>query len=252
MRRLPFPEGKRFAFTIFDDTDGATVANVKPVYDLLLQLGIMATKSVWVFGTNATQSMWHHSQTLTDDAYLSFIRWLSKHGFEIAFHNASASSSVREVTLSAIERFKELLGCYPKVHANHLSNRENLYWGRDRLDLPLLKFFMGFKRKSSAFVGHDPHSPYFWGDICQKYITYVRSFVFREINLMRINPTLPYRDPNRPLVRYWFSSSEGGKVSSFNQLISLKSQDRLEDEGAFVSCTPTLPMALLRMEKLTR
>ena len=41
-----FPHGKRFAFTIVDDTDVATVANVKPLYDLLHELGFRTTKRI--------------------------------------------------------------------------------------------------------------------------------------------------------------------------------------------------------------
>lgn len=37
---LPFPDGKRFVFTIIDDTDVATLSNVKPVYDLLHECGL--------------------------------------------------------------------------------------------------------------------------------------------------------------------------------------------------------------------
>ena len=48
--RFEFPQGKRFAFTIVDDTDVATVANVKPLYDLLHELGFRTTKTVWPLG----------------------------------------------------------------------------------------------------------------------------------------------------------------------------------------------------------
>ncbi|MFC1966400.1 hypothetical protein ACFLWI_05590 [Chloroflexota bacterium] len=228
---MDFPGGKKFAFTIFDDTDRATVENVKPVYDMLFDLGIFTTKSVWVFSSKNTQSLDWGSQTLEDIGYLEFIRSLSKKGVEIAFHNASMDSSKRETTITALEQFYKFLGFYPNVHTNHKSNKENLYWGQDRLDLWLLKFVMKCKRKSSDFVGHKLASPFFWGDICQNYITYVRNFVFREINLLRINPTLPYKDPNRSFVNYWFSSSEGGSVRSFNQLLSSKNQSKLERNG---------------------
>src|SRR5690606_40955769 len=42
-----WPQGKRFAFSIIDDTDVATVANVRPIYRLLERLGLRATKTVW-------------------------------------------------------------------------------------------------------------------------------------------------------------------------------------------------------------
>jgi hypothetical protein len=230
MTKLIYPEQKKFAFTIFDDTDYATVENVKPIYELLLRLNIFTTKSVWVFPPNDNENKYYNSQTLSTPEYLDFVRWLCKSGFEIAFHNSSMDSNVREVTISSIERFKELLDFYPNVHANHDLNKENIYWGKERLDLPILKLIMKYTKKSYDFMGHKADSPFFWGDICQKHITYVRNFVFREINLLRINPTIPYKDSNRPFVKYWFSSSDGGTVKSFNQLLSSSNQERLEKE----------------------
>jgi hypothetical protein len=46
---VKWPNGKSFAFTIVDDTDEATVNNVKPIYDLLYELGFKTTKTVWLF-----------------------------------------------------------------------------------------------------------------------------------------------------------------------------------------------------------
>src|SRR6202040_3687090 len=45
-----FPGGKRFALTIIDDTDVATVENLKPIYDLLYESGMRTTKTVWPVG----------------------------------------------------------------------------------------------------------------------------------------------------------------------------------------------------------
>ena len=42
-----FPGGARFAFTVMDDTDVATVDNVLPIYRLLESLGMRTTKTVW-------------------------------------------------------------------------------------------------------------------------------------------------------------------------------------------------------------
>ena len=42
-----WPQGKRFAFTIVDDTDMSTVENVGPVYDFLSELGLRTTKTIW-------------------------------------------------------------------------------------------------------------------------------------------------------------------------------------------------------------
>ncbi len=42
-----FPENKRFAFSIVDDTDDSTLHNVKPVYEKLQEYGFRTTKTVW-------------------------------------------------------------------------------------------------------------------------------------------------------------------------------------------------------------
>ena len=45
--RIKWPNNKDFAFSVFDDTDFATVENVKEVYSLLKDYGLQTTKSVW-------------------------------------------------------------------------------------------------------------------------------------------------------------------------------------------------------------
>ena len=45
--RILWPDGKRFAFTVFDDADNDRLENVRPVYDFLASLGVFTTKSVW-------------------------------------------------------------------------------------------------------------------------------------------------------------------------------------------------------------
>ena len=42
---------------------------------------------------------------------------------------------------------------------------------------------------------------------------------------------MPYHDPARPFVNYWFAASEGPSIRSFNELISEDRQDRLVREG---------------------
>ena len=44
---MKWPDNKRFAFTVFDDTDFSTVENTRPVYAFLAECGLRTTKSVW-------------------------------------------------------------------------------------------------------------------------------------------------------------------------------------------------------------
>ena len=136
---LAFPGGRRFAFTIMDDTDVATLANVGPVYRLLDELGFRTTKTVWPVACPEGSPNFSTSETLEDAAYLDFVLGLKSRGFEIAYHGATMESSTRDRTERALARFRELFGGPPRVYANHALNRENLYWGAERLDDPVLR-----------------------------------------------------------------------------------------------------------------
>lgn len=228
-----FPLGKRFAFTIIDDTDVATVENVRPVYRLLEQLGMRITKTVWPVACPEGSRNFYRSQTLDDAEYRDFVVDLQGRGFEIAYHCATMESSARARTVEALERFRAIFGTYPRVHANHAFNRENLYWGAGRVDDPLLKFLYSrlSGTMSNGHLGHVEGSAYWWGDLCARYVTYVRNLTFNGINLARINPSMPYHDPARPLVRWWFSAVEAEDAEAFNILLHPRRQERLEREG---------------------
>lgn len=229
---LTFPHGRRFAFTIMDDTDVATLANVGPVYQLLDELGFRTTKTVWPVGCPEGSPDFGSSETLDDARYLEFVLDLKARGFEIAYHGATMESSRRERTERALARFRELFGGPPRVYANHAYNRENLYWGVERLDDPVLR--AAYARLEGRPVGHYqgqvPNTAWWWGDLARD-LTYARNLTFSDINVLRVNPTLPYKDPRRPAVPWWFSASDAEDVVAFNALIAPSAQDRLEAEG---------------------
>jgi hypothetical protein len=79
--------------------------------------------------------------------------------------------------------------------------------------------------------GHVAGDPLFWGDVCRARVKYVRNFVFAGINTLRTCPWMPYHDPARPYVNYWFASAPGGDCNTFNNTIAEREQDRLEAEG---------------------
>ena len=235
-----FPHGKRFAFTIFDDTDDSTLERVEPVYRFLADLGLYTTKSVWPLAGLAEGRI--GGATLEEDqGYRKFTLWLQSKGFEIALHNVRNYDATREVIQQGIEQFHRVVGNFPRVHCNHDVNRDNLYWGSSRLDNPIAAFVYNLATRFKYlkyFQGHVESSSYFWGDLCRQHISYVRNFVFDEINLERINPSMPYHDPRKPFVTYWFSSSEGGNVESFCRMLREENQDRLEaEEGICIMYT---------------
>jgi hypothetical protein len=114
--KISWPGGSKFAFTIFDDTDWATTAKVKPVYDLLNDLGMRTTKSVWMFKGDGEPT--NGGETCEDRNYLEWVLSLQERGFEIGLHNIAPTTSAREQTLRGLDRFQELQS--PRVPGEHL------------------------------------------------------------------------------------------------------------------------------------
>lgn len=226
-----WPNGCRFAFTIFDDTDWATVERVEPVYDLLADLGMRTTKSAWLRegdgrGLNA-------GSTCEDPAYVEWLLSLRRRGFEIGIHNASAATSRREETQAALERFRELFGDRMLVHCNHVGCEDGIYGGDARLSgwrrAAYNLVTCGRRRRSTR--GHIDGDVLFWGDLCRQHVNYVRNFVFRELNALAVCREMPYHDPGKPFVNYWFVSADGATLPIFLRNFSHERIDRLAEAG---------------------
>jgi len=52
-----------------------------------------------------------------------------------------------------------------------------------------------------------------------------------------VNPSMPYVDPNRPLMARWFSTSDASDVDAFNALLAPGNQQRLEEQQGFTIIT---------------
>jgi hypothetical protein len=230
---MVFPDNKRFAFSILDDTDDATLKNVKPVYDVLREYGFRTTKTVWPLDCPEGSRIFFAAETLQNKPYLDFVHELAGDGFEVAFHGATMEPSHRERTIRALEFLKKEFGYYPRLFCNHGHNRENLYWGHKRFQTTVLRHLSRLARKepSQYFAGDVEGSDYFWGDLCKERITYVRNFTFNRINLLTVNPGMPYRLPQTRFVNYWFSSADAPDVDAFNRLLTVERIDQLEREG---------------------
>ncbi len=231
--RPVLPGNARFAFTIIDDTDVATIDNVAPMYALLHRSGLRTTKTVWPLDWHGEGSNFAGSTTLEDADYLAFVRELQAQGFEIASHGATMESSDRDTTMLALDRLREAFGDVPRVFANHSNNRENIYWGTARLDQPLLRaaYRAVLRKPDDFFQGHQPDSPYWWGDLCQQHHEYVRNLTFDDLNVLRWNPSMPYHDPSRPYVRWWYSAADAEDADEFVRFVTVENLDRLEAEG---------------------
>lgn len=226
MRKIGWKNGCDFAFTIIDDTDNATVKNIKPVYDYLYSKGIITTKTVWAYPPRDK----YKGESLSDKAYAEFIKDLKQKGYEIAFHNAGSGGFKREETASALNDFKTLLGEYPQMHINHANNTENIYWGYERFS-GLVRWIYKVKKAHIPSEGTCKNSEYFWGDICKDKIRFIRNRTFNGINTLKEDKRLVYRETGKnEYSNYWFSSSDAMKEDSFVKLLSKENVDKLERE----------------------
>jgi hypothetical protein len=229
--RIRWPDHKRFAFTIFDDTDLSTLTNVGPVYAFLDECGFRTTKSVWPLKGSGTPRA--GGVTCEDPEYLEWTQGLQAGGFEIGYHLATFHTSPRDDTRRALERFEAMYGHSPRAAANHTGCHEGIYWGADRLsglNRHAYRLVMRLRGRGT-FRGHREGDPLFWGDLCRDKIEYVRNFQFDDINTLAACPWMPYHDPARPFVNQWFAASEGAEVGAFNRCVAEAEQDRLEAEG---------------------
>ena len=102
-QKISWPNSKRFAFTIFDDTDRANLKDSQLVYQCLDELGFKTTKSVWVIEGNRP----HEDSGITcdDKMYLNLLLTLKNKGFEIGYHNTTYHSSYRQDIEKGLKKF---------------------------------------------------------------------------------------------------------------------------------------------------
>jgi hypothetical protein len=224
-----WPEGRTFAFTVFDDTDLMTTQVGERLYGVLAELGFRTTKSVWPIRSATEPTI--GGTTCAEPRYRAWVQGLQRQGFEVALHGVSYATATRDEVRCGLDRFRDYFGHDPHSHANHADARDSIYWGDARLTGAARLPYRALKRSSARREGHLPGSPYFWGDLCRERVTYVRNFVFGGIDTLAACPAMPYHDPDRPFVNYWFAGSEGADARSFVRTVSEANQDRLEAEG---------------------
>ncbi len=218
---MNYPKGKKFAFTIIDDTDGDVVTNTKLVYDFLLSLGFKTTKTVWCLPSRDD----FKGLSLGNYHYRQYIKKIQRRGVEIALHSVGSGRFTRQDILDGLEIYKQFVGKYPKIQINHSQNPDNLYWGLKRFSLLRPFWFL------EKFRGDNSEAIYFWGDYVKKNIKYVRNFTFDNLNTLKKDKLMPYKDSSKDFVNYWFSSSDGSNIDKFNKLVCQDNIDKLIKEG---------------------
>lgn len=227
MASVTWPEGKRFAFTVFDDPDRQTLQTSREVYACLDDLGFRTTKAVWVMEPRERNSA---GDSCESPEFLEHVLALQARGFEIGYHNGAPGTLTRGEIVRSLELFRQYFGHDPVSMANHY-NEDAVYWGNARLSGPARLFYNIARGGKRRFFGTVEGHPCFWGDLCRQHVRYCRNFVYRTINTLKACPYMPYIDPKRPYVAGWFASSEGANCNSYLRQTAERHQDQLEEEG---------------------
>ena len=234
---LTYPSNAEFAFTILDDTDDTTVANGRPVYDFLNELGLRTTKTVWAFDTPPeNRGSYFAGETLSSPEYLEWVHELAANDFEIAFHNATMGSSLRQDTIRALDLLKKEFGRQIRLHCNHGQNRENLHWGADRYSSYIIRKTLGFMTKFRSFPefeGDNPESPFYWSDVADERLSYIRAFTFRQLNGMKISPGKPYQNSAKQEKTLFFNTTDAPDILAFNKIVNPTSIDKLRSQNGW-------------------
>jgi hypothetical protein len=234
-----WPDNKKFAFTIIDDTDNSTLENAPLIYDYLISNKVFTTKSVWVRpGLSDEIYSYVDGETLENTNYFNWVKEIQIKGVEICLHSMSWSSSTREQIISGFSFFEENFGNSKiLIQHNDIKVNESIYWGSKRLVFPLNLIFdcvSWFNPKgvnSNIYQGEIEKSIYFWGDICKKKIKYIRNFVFPEINLFNVTRKIFHRRKSTKFVNNWFISTEAPDIESFVKMLTYENIDKLENQN---------------------
>lgn len=224
----------KFYFSIIDDTDDATLENIKPVYDFLYSKGILISKTVWVYPPLDEPSS---GDCLQRDEYAEYIKELKQRGYEIGLHNVGSadydSPYTREKILAGLEFFEQRLGFKPTICVNHSYNPDSVYGGYKRFN-PLMAAVVKklYKQYGRTFYGEVEGSEYFWGDKHKELFKYSRNHECGTLQTTRYDKYMPYVDPKRSkYANYWYSATFAPNPDVFNHVVNDKALKKLEKNG---------------------
>ena len=103
--RVEWPDGKAFAFTVFDDPDAQNLEEGRRVYGLLADLGFRTTRGVWPGAAVRTPNS--PGETCENVSYRRHNVALQEQDFEIGYHNATKHSSTREEAVRGLAALGE-------------------------------------------------------------------------------------------------------------------------------------------------
>ncbi len=213
-RVLRWPAPYRFAFGVTDDTDRSTTDSVRCVYEYCLARGIFPTRTTWVTPPRRTCGIIGKEEadqavTLADDEYRALCLELQAAGIEMALHGVSSGDNLREEVRDGYNTFRRIFGRDPSLIAFHSHNADNAYWGtsfvRSRIAKAIIALLV--PDKTEKYFGADKDSEYYSSDILFERVRYIRMFRTIRLNVLRVNPSMPYHADHTPDVRFWFSTT---------------------------------------------
>ena len=150
--------------------------------------------------------------------------------------------------MQALDFLKKEFGAYPTLFCNHGQNRDNLYWGHKRFQTSMLRCVARLLHKEAAsyYLGEVENTDFFWGDLCRRHVRYVRNWTFPRLNMLEVNPEMPYRLSDTPHVNLWFSTANAPNVEAFIQLLKMEKIDRLERAGGLCIVSTHLGKGFVR------
>ena len=221
---------KKFIFTIIDDTDDSFCPQINEIYDVLQKNGLRTTKTLWVYPVRDSERS--KGECLQDEEYRKFVLNLKKKGFELGLHNVGSGDYKREEIIKGLAEYEEILGEKPNIHVNHSYNPDNIYCGPKRFSFPFNIIVKYLYSSYNNFSGEIKKSRHYWADIHKKFIKYSRNYEIDDINTLKHNPYMPYRDKKYDkYCNYWYSSTFAPNQWMFNHIVTKKSIDKLEREG---------------------
>jgi hypothetical protein len=223
------PHPFRAGFCITDDTDTATLASVRAVYDTLSEHGVFATKTVWAFpaeepcGIPALPPSIQRGATLADADYRAYCAELARRGFELSLHGASAGNN-RTANVARGFRLLDEIAPPSPVYICHAKNADNPYWQEKVVARGPLRTLLELYARGHQCSGEDPASPYFWGELCRARVRYIRLLRTRSLDTLAADPAMPYFEREKPFVNGWFTASK----RSFRDATAAGALDALE------------------------
>jgi len=227
---IKLPGNKKFIFTIIDDTDDSYVPHIEEVYDVLYKNGLRTTKTLWVYPVRDPERS--KGECLQDEKYKEFVLDLQRKGFELGLHNVGSGDYSREEIIKGLAEYEEILGEKPNIHVNHSYNPDNIYCGPKRFSFPFNLIVKYLYSNYSNFSGEIKSSKNYWADIHKRIIKYSRNYEIDDINTIKRNKYMPYKDKKyEAYCNYWYSSTFAPNQWMFNYMVTEESIDRLEIEG---------------------